>query len=459
MSKLGGRDELPTWDVLKQRVSETAAGKKFLEQDAERQLGRGLPHRTNTLRLFSAKAESEVRVKLYRDTAAWCPYCQKVWILLEEKRIPYKVELINMRSYGDKPQEFLQKCPRGLLPAVELDGRLYTESRKIMAMLDAEFSDKEHRPMLPPSSDLEARKEVEQLLQLERHLFAAWCGYVFREGHGGRAQFEEALTLVDSLLGSKLPSSWFLKGFDGPSLVDLEFVTHIERMAASAPYWKGFVVRGSGKYPNIDRWFEAFELLPSYMATKSDWYTHIKDIPPQYGDGCFVPEARRFAGALDGNDAAWRLPLPSLASSTAPSDVLQPGWIAFETDAAVEAAYRIVLNHSAVARFMARGAGTPGHWALGRPDRAKLSDPYAQPAAGDVATAVDAALRAAVAVLLDGAVPAERHVRLLDVVGPFRSEVSACAAYLRDRVGVPRDMSYPAARCLRGSLNWIVSNL
>jgi len=30
-----------------------------------------------------------IRVKLYRDHAAWCPYCQKVWLQLEEKRIPY----------------------------------------------------------------------------------------------------------------------------------------------------------------------------------------------------------------------------------------------------------------------------------------------------------------------------------------------------------------------------------
>lgn len=39
-------------------------------------------------------------MKLYRDHAAWCPYCQKVWLQLEEKRIPYVIEKINMRCYG-----------------------------------------------------------------------------------------------------------------------------------------------------------------------------------------------------------------------------------------------------------------------------------------------------------------------------------------------------------------------
>lgn len=37
--------------------------------------------------------------------------------------------------------------------------------------------------------------------------------------------------------------------------------------------------------------------------------------------------------------------------------------------------------------------------------------------------------------------------------------VVASAEYLRDRVGVPRDMRLPAARQLRAHLNWLIDSL
>jgi len=450
---------LPSWHELSAWCLGTLTGARLKTEDDDRGAGRGPPHRSSNLRLFGAQSAEEVRVTLYRDSAAWCPYCQKLWIMLEEKRVPYRVELINMRSYGDKPESFLKKCPRGLLPALELDGKLYTESLEIMAMIDQVFQGPEHRKMLPNSDSADWRR-MQELLSLERELFGSWCSYVFRGGPGGRRDFERTLKAVEQALGQVPGTPWFLDLSDAPSLVDLQYVSHIERMAASLPYWKGHAIRGIGTYPNLDRWFDAFDQRPAYVATKSDWYTHIKDIPPQYGEGVSVPESSTTAAALVGGDESWQLPLPPLASSTAPSDTLQPGWETFEAGAPHEAAFRVLVNHDAIVKFMARGAGTPGHWSRGRPDRAELADPYAKPATGAVAEEVDAVLRVAVALLLDGAVPTKEHSAMLAHIQPqHRLALAACTAYLRDRVGVPRDMSFPAARCLRGSMNWVAANL
>ena len=56
--------------------------------------------------------------------------------MLEEKRIPYRIEKINMRCYGDKPPSFVAKVPSGLLPVMEIDGQIVTESDRIMGILE-----------------------------------------------------------------------------------------------------------------------------------------------------------------------------------------------------------------------------------------------------------------------------------------------------------------------------------
>ena len=47
----------------------------------------GVTNSQTTLRLFG-QTEADVRVTLFRDNHAWCPYCQKIWLWLEEMQIP-----------------------------------------------------------------------------------------------------------------------------------------------------------------------------------------------------------------------------------------------------------------------------------------------------------------------------------------------------------------------------------
>ena len=90
------------------------------------------------LRLFGAK-ESDVRVTLYRDNHAWCPYCQKCWLWLEEKQVPYKIEKITMFCYGEKEAAYKRLVPSGMLPALSIDGRMITESDRILMELEHDF--------------------------------------------------------------------------------------------------------------------------------------------------------------------------------------------------------------------------------------------------------------------------------------------------------------------------------
>ena len=117
---------VPSWNELKTKISLTSVGKALDDDKKLRLIGKGSPNVHNKLRLFNDEDDSdnndsgkETKYTIYRDHAAWCPYCQKTMLLIEAKNIPISIELINMRSYGDKPSSFLRKVPNGLLPALE----------------------------------------------------------------------------------------------------------------------------------------------------------------------------------------------------------------------------------------------------------------------------------------------------------------------------------------------------
>lgn len=227
------------------------------------------------LRLFG-QSESDVRVTLYRDNHAWCPYCQKVWLWLEEKRVPYRIEKVTMFCYGTKERWYKQKVPSGMLPALELDGQMITESDSILMALEDAFG---------PLGWSMVDPKVMPLRQLERLLFRGWCTWLCYPARGqqeqrSRQQFCHVVEQVEAAL-SKTPGPYFLEDF---SIADVVFVPYVERMNASLYYYKGYSLREEN--PRLGDWFDALETRPTYRGTQSDFHTHAHDLPPQMG-GCY----------------------------------------------------------------------------------------------------------------------------------------------------------------------------
>jgi glutathione S-transferase len=226
------------------------------------------------LRLFGA-SEADVRVTLYRDKHAWCPYCQKIWLWLEEKRIPYRIQKVTMFCYGEKEAWYKKKVPSGMLPALELDGKMITESDVILMSLEKAFSNL-YRSMQDPT--------VIPLRQLERTLFRAWCDWLCRPSSRTgeqihKQEFLKVMEKIEETLG-KTPGAYFLEEF---SVVDAIFTPYVERMNASLFYYKGYSMRQN---PLLSQWFDAMESRLTYRGTQSDFHTHAHDLPPQMG-GCY----------------------------------------------------------------------------------------------------------------------------------------------------------------------------
>ena len=343
-----------------------------------------------SLRLFG-QSESAVRVTLFRDHHAWCPYCQKIWLWLEERRIPYRIRKVTMFCYGEKERWYRQLVPSGMLPALELDGRLITESDRILEALEAAFGS-----LGPGMHD----PQVLPLRQLERLLFRAWCQWLCyphssRSDAEAREQFRQVAQAMERAL----------QAHGGPFLLgpqfgtaDAVFVPYVERMNASLAFSKGYLLRQ--EHPAIDRWFRALEQRSTYLGTQSDFHTHAHDLPPQMG-GCHAngePAQRDLASRID--QGPWPIAAPDPETS-------QPE----PTDAAAVAMARVLKHRLAIT---ARN-----------PLAAELFDP---------------ALRCALTGLATGEM----------VVPPAGS--AAGLRYLRDRISVPRDMPLHAARRLRQAL-------
>lgn len=450
----------PSWDDIRSLLEsqmETDEERLF-RQNLENGYGIGSP--LHKVRLYDeSNKEQDIRVTFYRDSASWCPYCQKVWMTLEEKRIPYRIEKVNMRCYGEKPPSFMKMQPGGQIPVAIIDGRVYGQSNEIIYALEELFPDnKSLRP--PKSQDMQAQK----LLKLERGIFGAWM-YWLTGGSGPsvKAEFVETLNEVESALAAS--GGPFFMGKD-VSLVDTMFAPFLERISASMVYFKGFQIRvaegAPTDFPAINKWFDAMEGLDSYRLTKSDVYTHCWDLPPQLG-GCVnepagAPYAKAINGerTLDGEQGSWELPLRPH------NDGIEPdwAWVGDEAVARRQAVERLTFNHDSIVKFASRGAGRKGM----PPYSAPLADPNATPNDA-VEGAVSLALQVVCLAMLDGTDKHEATMQdtaqvLNDTGGmDFTDGVVSSLSYLRDRVGVPRDMTLPAARQLRAHLNWAIGTI
>jgi glutathione S-transferase len=362
-----------------------------------------------TLRLFGQEGVTP-RVTLYRDHHAWCPYCQKVWLWLEERRIPYRIRKVTMFCYGEKEDWYRRLVPSGMLPALELDGRVITESDRLLEALEGAFG--------PLGADMGDGRVV-PLRQLERLLFRAWCEWLCQpQGPAtearARAGFQRQAQAMERALEAQ-GGPFFL----GAALTtaDLVFVPYVERMNASLAYYKGFVLRQ--EHPAIDRWLRALEQRSTYLGTQSDFHTHAHDLPPQMG-GCYAngdTAQRALAARID--QGPWPISAPLDPETSQPEP----------PEAAGVALARVLRHrHAIVAR---------------NPLPAELFEPALRCALSQLVNTAGGAVS-------PGATFSAATTPVATLTPPAGS--AAGLRYLRDRISVPRDMPLHSARRLRQAL-------
>ena len=245
----------------------------------------------SSLRLFR-KPEANAKVILYRDHHAWCPYCQKIWLWLEFKKVPYKIGKVTMRCYGQKEPWYLNLVPSGILPAIKINSKIITESDEIILELEREFG--------PLGKSLKDSGNHD-LRVLERNLFRAWCNWLcnpsiaFSQESRRKERFLEIASELESKL-KKATNTWLDplmevgENKSMPGVGDIIFIPYLERMNASLSYYKGFCLRSY--FPSIHQWFQSLESFEEYLGTQGDFHTHAHDLPPQMG-GCWKDSSEK----------------------------------------------------------------------------------------------------------------------------------------------------------------------
>lgn len=386
---------------------------------------------------------------LYRDTNGWCPFCERVWVCMRAKDLPYQERLIQLFN---KPEWYKEMVPTTQVPAVlfhEWGGdssqnsrKLVWESSDIMLALDEAFPDTIQLVHDTPEYK-SAEEEIEELSKAGFAFLATARQTSSEDGEDSKVDPEEERKqkLADFLSAlDKLDQS--LEATGGPFRLGSEFsgidalmVPMLERWRYQLPLKSDSPIDILEGRPFIKKWFEGMEAFAPYservMGDHYSWVaTNVMFV--KYFGGKDDEIARSGAAALE------------LINSFKPQ-----GDMKCERRFALEAAKKIVGNHEGIVKDC-----------TSQDPKSQLFIPRSKEE--DNANAV---LHFVVQLLLDGddAIANATSKPLPDVLQNMddeqKEDAALAAKTVASRLCVPRDMSAPAAKILRAVLMIVSSRL
>ena len=394
--------QAPTWSDLQSLAAEAEAG---------------------------AGAAAPPALTLYRDTNGWCPFCERVWIAVREKGIPYDEVLINLY---DKPQWYKDMVPTELVPAVKFadSEEVVWESDAIMRRLDEAFPDK---PLFAEP------ERVEASMKFTDSLMNASMGLAYRSGNFTEEPLEsrraKLIAAVDGLEAHLAEGGPFLLG-DEVSAADLMAVPMLERYGVQLPYFAAELqIRDPERWPSVARWFDAMESRPAYADRVSgdlySWTAVAPVLMRLFGGQNGTLEGAAAERALAAEEEAAKILIGVEAGA---GDALAMAAV----EARLEAVGKLLGNRVAVIADATNTEPT-SQKELRRLDPSK-------------APVVDAALRASAAAVLAGSLPDEAPAVDMEGVAIDPADLAQACRYVAARLCIPRDMGAPAGAALRGAL-------
>jgi glutathione S-transferase len=192
-------------------------------------------------------------------------HASKTKVVLEEKRIPYRIENLPPGHLWKKPPEMVARHPLGKVPYIEVDGFTIYDSTVIGEYLEERYS----WPRLLPPGDALARAKVRMIEQfadealLVGNLPPIWMPYwspaekrdTERMEKGREGLRSRDLPFVEKLLADAAAEDYICGNFSlaDVSMMVLAMVLDVDGMP-------------SDEFPRVARYLERLRQRPSYRA-------------------------------------------------------------------------------------------------------------------------------------------------------------------------------------------------
>lgn len=402
---------------------------------------------SSSLKSISPDPEKPV-LTFYRDSNGWCPFCERVWIALEIKGIPYKEQLIKL---AERPDWFLEVVPSGKVPALliyndETDERsLIWESETILKKLDELFPD---TPKLM-LTDLPKFQEGVDLVNKVKDAGSAYAGFppstsikkdVFEKK---KKDFESALDEFDAFIKSN--GGPFILGSE-VTFVDLLITSWVERWAYQLPVTVGMDIFKDR--PNLQMWIrEGMGKLPGYVnrvaGDKYSWTGVLHFLLTTFGEknkaGADEPQIVEAKEKVNSTALALTADFAKEKKDWA----IQDGCSLTLEEVARRAAAKIVSNYTLIVEDCTYDKKPNTQTHITRANSQKNAD---------------VALRAVVDTLLNGKPSGDVKIPSFDSKEDA-SDAAQAMKTISNRLCVPRDMGAPSAAVLRKVLTKVADGI
>lgn len=190
-----------------------------------------------------------------------CPYVERSRIVLEEKKIPYDIDFVDLKN---KPAWFLEISPRGKVPVLVVDGTPIFESMVINEMLEELYPEPRMFPKTPVDR-AQARAWIvfcNDVIMMPS--FELAMGKTEEARAAARTTLDGAFARLEAQLAKSTGKYFF---GDTLGLVDAVFAPFFVRFDATAELVGGISLE---KFPRIRKYADVLLAHPSAQKARAE---------------------------------------------------------------------------------------------------------------------------------------------------------------------------------------------